>query len=220
MFVRANVFISYSKNMILWKKFSDLVLKKIRTTFSVEISRNKFLEVMFLILVVLQCTSSDKRIASNESADGTGSSSYNESEVKEEQTESSFSTRSTSIEADRVRGCVQGDCVSGTGVYIYDNDDEYSGSFVNDLRNGSGRMKYKNGAMLEGTFEMGKMIGPGKVRFPDTSIYEGDFQDEKNSAEGIMYSSFDHSKRHCRIENKIVLCGGPLQESGDIKPLH
>ncbi|KAK2619863.1 hypothetical protein CFV95_013070 [Leptospira interrogans] len=243
MFVRANVFISYSKNMILWKKFSDLVLKKIRITFSVEISRNKFLEVMFLILVVLQCTSSDKRIASNESADGTGSSSYNESEVKEEQTESSFSTRSTSIEADRVRGCVQGDCVSGTGVYIYDNDDEYSGSFVNDLRNGSGRMKYKNGdrfegsfkddlrdgkgtyifkngAMLEGTFEMGKMIGPGKVRFPDTSIYEGDFQDEKNSAEGIMYSSFDHSKRHCRIENKIVLCGGPLQESGDIKPLH
>ncbi|EMP08716.1 MORN repeat protein [Leptospira interrogans serovar Pyrogenes str. 200701872] len=124
-------------------------LKKIRTTFSVEISRNKFLEVMFLILVVLQCTSSDKRIASNESADGTGSSSYNESEVKEEQTESSFSTRSTSIEADRVRGCVQGDCVSGTGVYIYDNDDEYSGSFVNDLRNGSGRMKYKMGIDLK-----------------------------------------------------------------------
>lgn len=242
MFVRANVFISYSKNMIRWKQFSNLVFKEIRTSLPVEIFRSKFLEVMFLILVLLQCTSSDKRITSNESADGgIGSSSYSESEVKEEQTESSFSARSTSMEA--ARGCVQGDCVSGTGVYIYDNDDEYSGSFVNDLRNGSGRMKYKNGdrfegsfkddlrdgkgtyifkngAMLEGTFEMGKMIGPGKVRFPDTSIYEGDFQDEKNSAEGVMYSSFDHSKRHCRIENKVVLCGGPLQESGDIKPLH
>ncbi|TQE64438.1 MORN repeat-containing protein [Leptospira noguchii] len=244
MFVRANVFISYSKNMILWKQLLNLILKKISTTFSIEISRNKFFEVMFLILIVVQCTSGDKRMTSNESADnGAGSSSYNESEVKEEQAESSSSSRSTSMETDRIRGCVQGDCVSGTGVYIYDNDDEYSGSFVNDLRNGSGRIKYKNGdrfegsfkddlrdgkgtyifkngAMLEGIFEMGKMIGPGKVRFPDTSIYEGDFQDEKNSAEGVMYSSFDHSKRHCRIENKIVLCGGPLQESGDIKPLH
>lgn len=88
------------------------------------------------------------------------------------------------------------------------------------MRDGKGTYIFKNGAMLEGTFLMGQMIGPGKVRFPDTSIYEGEFQDEKNSSEGVLYSSFDNSKRHCKIEDKVVLCGGPLLESGDIQPLH
>ncbi|WP_243397967.1 MORN repeat-containing protein [Leptospira kmetyi] len=226
MFVSENDFISYSKNMMRF------------------FLRYSFCGVMFLCVFV-QCSYGDKKMAPNESASGAGRSAYsdeNERNAEEEQT--TTASRSTSgATADPTRGCIQGDCVSGTGTYVYDNDDEYRGGFLNDLRNGSGRIKYKNGdrfegtfkddlkdgkgtyifkngAMLEGTFEMGKMNGPGKVRFPDTSVYEGEFQDEKNSSEGVLFSAFDHSKKHCRIENKIVLCGGPVAESGDIKPLH
>ncbi|WP_173380633.1 MORN repeat-containing protein [Leptospira mayottensis] len=244
MFVSANVFISYSKNMILLKQIQNSISNRIYSPFLTRTLYNSLLGVMFLIFAV-QCSYGDKKISPNEPTNDTGNSdSYkNDTTEQEEQTSSSFSDRSISAEVNPIRGCIQGDCISGIGTYIYDNDDEYKGSFSNDLRNGPGKMKYKNGdrfegnfkddlkdgkgtyifkngAMLEGTFQMGKMIGPGKVRFPDTSIYEGEFQDEKNSAEGVMYSSFDHSKRHCKIENKIVLCGGPILESEDIKPLH
>ncbi|EMO21268.1 MORN repeat protein [Leptospira santarosai str. HAI134] len=237
MFVSANVFISYSKNMILLKKIQNSIhrpLSPIRT----KALRNSLFGVMFLIFAV-QCSYGDKKISPNEPANEAGNSFEDETKVQEEQTPSSDRTMGVGP----IRGCIQGDCFSGTGTYIYDNDDEYKGSFSNDLRNGPGRMIYKNGdrfegnfkddlkdgkgtyifrngAILEGTFQMGKMVGPGKVRFPDTSIYEGEFQDEKNSIEGVMYSSFDHSKRHCKIENKIVLCGGPVLESGNIQPLH
>ncbi|EMY78230.1 MORN repeat protein [Leptospira weilii serovar Ranarum str. ICFT] len=243
MFVSANVFISYSKNMIFLKQILNSISKKVR---SIGVFRNTFPGVMFLILfLAVQCSSGDKKIPPNEP---TGEAVPYESEKTEpgEQTSdtaASVSDRSAPAQSDTIRGCIQGDCFSGTGTYVYDNDDEYIGSFSNDLRNGPGRIKYKNGdrfegsfkndlrdgkgtyifkngAMLEGTFLMGQMIGPGKVRFPDTSIYEGEFQDEKNSSEGVLYSSFDHSKRHCKIEDKVVLCGGPILESGDIKPLH
>ncbi|OOV41860.1 hypothetical protein GS511_04190 [Leptospira borgpetersenii] len=243
MFVSTNVFISYSKNMILLKQIQNSIPNRIYSSFLMRILRNSLLGVMFLIFVI-QCSYGNKKISPNGSTnDIENSDSYNNETVEQEEQTSTTSDRSISTEAGPIRGCIQGNCISGTGTYIYDNDDEYKGSFLNDLRNGPGRMIYKNGdrfegnfkddlkdgkgtyifkngAILEGTFQMGKMIGPGKVRFPDTSIYEGEFQDEKNSAEGVMYSSFDHSKRHCKIENKIVLCGGPVLESGNIKPLH
>nr|WP_232371734.1 hypothetical protein [Leptospira ainazelensis] len=191
---------------------------------------------LFLILFA-QCSSGDKKIAPNESASGAGRSAYSADEPQinqeEEAAPSGASDRSANADPDAkpTQGCIQGECNSGSGTYVYDNGDEYRGSFQNGLRNGPGRIKYangdrfdggfkddlkegkgtyifKNGALLEGTFQAGSMMGPGKVRFPDTSVYEGDFQDERNSAEGTMSSSFDGSKQNCRIQNKIVLCGG------------
>ncbi|MCG6167744.1 hypothetical protein LFX25_07890 [Leptospira sp. FAT2] len=239
MSVSENGFISYSKNMILLRSLQSFSVGNFD-------SKTLCLGVMFLITTV-HCSYGDKKMAPNESASGAGRSAYYEDErPSEEDQPSSASNRSVTPENEPpspTRGCIQGDCTNGTGTYVYDNDDEYRGSFTNDLRNGSGRIKYKNGdrfdgtfkddvkdgkgtyifkngAMLEGNFQAGKMIGPGKVRFPDTSIYEGEFQDEKNSSEGILYSAFDHSRKHCRIENKVVLCGGPVAESSDIKPLH
>ncbi|EMN91299.1 hypothetical protein BUQ74_12495 [Leptospira weilii serovar Heyan] len=242
MFVGANVFISYSKNMILLKQIQNSVSNRSDSPLLMRTLRNSILGVMFLILIfAVQCSYGDKKISPNDITNDTENSDSLHNDTTEQEVQTS--DRSVSAKTDSIRGCIQGDCISGIGTYIYDNDDEYKGSFSNDLRNGPGRMRYKNGdrfegnfkddlkdgkgtyifkngAMLEGTFEMGKMIGPGKVRFPDTSIYEGEFQDEKNSAEGIMYSSFDHSKRHCKIENKIILCGGPVLEPGNLKPLH
>nr|PJZ92721.1 hypothetical protein CH379_11660 [Leptospira ellisii] len=192
--------------------------------------------LMFLLLSIA-CSSGDKKLSPNESASGAGRSAYMEEETA--------SDRSSTADPGNApgKGCIQGDCVNGRGTYVYDNNDEYVGSFQNDMRNGSGKMKYangdkfdgtfkddlkegtgtyifKNGSILEGNFQTGAMTGPGKVRFPDTSVYEGEFQDEKNSSSGTLSSSFDGSKKQCRVENKIVLCGGNVGESGNIDPLH
>ncbi|MBM9579773.1 hypothetical protein JWG45_21730 [Leptospira sp. 201903070] len=226
-----NVSIQYSKIMILFSaletRFVSFKNSKLQT----------FANVLVFLILFTQCSSGDRKNVSNETANGASRSTYSEDEAqknREEETSSSnASSRSTAVDPDAkpTKGCIQGDCNSGTGTYVYDNGDEYRGSFQNDLRNGPGRIKYangdrfdgefkddlkegkgtyifKNGALLEGTFQAGSMMGPGKVRFPDTSVYEGEFQDERNSAEGTMSSSFDGSKQNCRIQNKIVLCGG------------
>ncbi|TGK33218.1 hypothetical protein EHQ12_17945 [Leptospira gomenensis] len=193
--------------------------------------------VLMFLFIYISCSSGDKKLSPDEPAN-----TASRSAAMEEQTASDRSTIADPGNAPG-KGCIQGDCVNGRGTYVYDNDDEYSGSFQNDMRNGSGRMKYangdkfegtfkddvkegngtyifRNGSILEGNFQNGTMIGMGKVRFPDTSVYEGEFQDEKNSASGTLSSSFDGSKKQCRVENKIVLCGGTLGETGNIDPLH
>ncbi|EMO28070.1 hypothetical protein LEP1GSC170_1715 [Leptospira interrogans serovar Bataviae str. HAI135] len=42
MFVRANVFISYSKNMILWKQLLNLILKKLVLLFQLKFPVTNF----------------------------------------------------------------------------------------------------------------------------------------------------------------------------------
>ncbi|RHX90722.1 hypothetical protein DLM75_10050 [Leptospira stimsonii] len=225
-----NSSILYSKIMILFKT--------IETRFvSLENSKSIVLAATFAVSILfVHCSSGDKKISPNESASGAGRSAYQEDEPQnneDQETSAGAANRSANVDpnAKQTQGCIEGNCTSGIGTYVYDNGDEYRGSFQNDLRNGSGKIKYangdkfdgtfkddlkegkgtyifKNGALLEGTFQAGAMLGPGKVRFPDTSVYEGDFQDERNSAEGTMSSSFDGSKQNCRIQNKIVLCGG------------
>ncbi|PJZ55217.1 MORN repeat-containing protein [Leptospira adleri] len=226
-----NASIQYSKIMILFRVFAARFVSLKNSKLST------FLSTFVFLILFTQCSGGDKKLAPNESASGAGRSAYSEDEPQNNETEESNSSgaenRSASADpnAKPTQGCIEGDCASGIGTYIYDNGDEYRGAFQNDLRNGSGRIKYangdkfdgtfkddlkegkgtyifKNGALLEGTFQAGAMMGPGKVRFPDTSVYEGDFQDERNSAEGTMSSSFDGSKQNCRIQNKIVLCGG------------
>jgi hypothetical protein len=63
-------------------------------------------------------------------------------------------------------GCVQGDCVNGTGTYRWANGDHYEGQFKDGERHGRGTLYYANGGR-----------------------YEGQFRDDKRSGLGIEYSS-------------------------------
>ncbi|XDD51662.1 MORN repeat-containing protein [Leptospira sp. WS92.C1] len=237
-------FISYSKIMILLQTYiktkSNPSVRTLKQNPSIGLP--SFL-VMFLFLLS-NCSGGNLKTEPNESANRVESSTYIEDKKTEREAETTdVSDRSETPDSKDGKGCIEGNCTTGNGTFVYDNGDEYKGGFLDDMRNGSGKIRYtngdkfdgifkddlkdgkgtyvfKNGAILEGTFQAGSLIGPGKVRFPDTSIYEGEFQDEKNSSEGTLSSTRDGSKRNCKIENKIVLCGGPSGNTGNIKPLH
>jgi len=42
-------------------------------------------------------------------------------------------------------GCISGDCVSGYGVYEWDNGDKYAGESKGNLLHGQGTYTYANG---------------------------------------------------------------------------
>jgi len=54
-------------------------------------------------------------------------------------------------------GCVMGDCLSGYGVYVYDNDDVYDGYWKDGKRNGRGIYSFVNGGAWSAAY---KLIGP------------------------------------------------------------
>ncbi|MDH5655602.1 MAG: hypothetical protein OEZ34_06820 [Spirochaetia bacterium] len=85
------------------------------------------------------------------------------------------------------KGCFYGNCVEGTGVFVYEDGDVYGGSFRNAKRYGRGEIIYKNGSKFTGFFVNDLKNGNGKYEFSNGDIYEGNFNDGRPEGEGIYY---------------------------------
>ncbi len=89
-------------------------------------------------------------------------------------------------------GCVQGDCNSGFGFYIYDNGDRYEGNWQEGKRNGKGIQNQENGTIYDGDFYNDQYHGKGKITFsgdtfyPSGSSYIGDFANNKLDGYGTF----------------------------------
>ena len=75
-------------------------------------------------------------------------------------------------------GCVDGNCKSGFGTYIYkDGAAKYSGNFTNGMPDGVGTIYYANGERYKGDWALGSFNGEGVLYLPDGTEVVGFWKD-------------------------------------------
>ena len=73
------------------------------------------------------------------------------------------------------KGCVEGNCENGWGIYEYYVGDiyqgRYEGNFEGGKRTGKGKFIWANGIFYEGEFSDNRITGEGIYSWPDGSTY-------------------------------------------------
>lgn len=77
------------------------------------------------------------------------------------------------ISAEQRKGCLQGDCMNGFGVYRFQQGDRYEGTFVDGKPEGHGIVLYQNGDRYEGEMQEGAFTGFGTYYEKSGAIFEG-----------------------------------------------
>lgn len=108
--------------------------------------------------------------------------------------------------------CVSGDCVNGSGTYlfpsgatysgqfsagklnghgtlIFSNGDRYEGQWANHYRDGRGTFIYRNGEKYTGEFKRNHFQGQGKFFYANGSVYQGAWNQSRRSGPGRLTSS-------------------------------
>lgn len=83
------------------------------------------------------------------------------------------------------KGCVLGDCQTGTGTFVYENGDRYVGAFKDGQRDGKGTFEYANGDRFVGEYAAGKRNGEGTYIFKNGDRYVGRFKDGLRDGQGV-----------------------------------
>lgn len=71
--------------------------------------------------------------------------------------------------------CLNGNCINGTGTYIYENMSYYTGSFEEGKPNGKGSMYYNNGSTYVGEWSNGDYYGDGVITYANGKTLSGYF---------------------------------------------
>lgn len=71
------------------------------------------------------------------------------------------------------KGCLQGDCQNGFGIYRFEEGDRYEGTFVQGQPEGHGIVTYQNGDRYEGEMQAGAFAGFGIYYEKSGAIFEG-----------------------------------------------
>lgn len=61
------------------------------------------------------------------------------------------------------KGCISGDCINGSGTYIYKDGTKYEGDFEDRMANGKGISHYTNGDIYEGAWKNHTFHGKGTL---------------------------------------------------------
>ena len=88
-------------------------------------------------------------------------------------------------------GCVQGDCVDGTGTLYYTGGNRYEGQFKAGVVHGQGALTYignpiTSGNRYEGQFKGGTFHGQGTYTFADGTKYVGDWKAGIRHGQGTL----------------------------------
>ena len=75
--------------------------------------------------------------------------------------------------------CISGNCINGTGTFIFPSGGKYSGHFVNSKLAGQGTFYYTNGNIYTGDWRNNIREGVGQLVMPTGDEYTGDFKANK-----------------------------------------
>jgi len=95
--------------------------------------------------------------------------------------------------------CLEGDCKNGTGTYLFENNNKYTGSFKEGVPHGEGSMVYfSDSSEYSGAWVEGKKQGKGIFKFKKNGVivatYEGFFinnQMHTNTGEIAKFTTSD-----------------------------
>ncbi len=98
-------------------------------------------------------------------------------------------------------GCVQGDCVDGTGTLYYTGGNRYEGQFKAGVVHGQGALTYignpiTSGNRYEGQFKGGTFHGQGTYTFADGTKYVGDWKAGIRHGQGTLTVSDPHGSKY------------------------
>lgn len=85
----------------------------------------------------------------------------------------------TPISTANRKGCIQGDCQDGYGIYNFQQGDRYEGTFANGKPDGHGIVMYQNGDRYEGEMQAGAFTGFGIYYEKSGGIFEGSWSGGK-----------------------------------------
>ncbi len=71
------------------------------------------------------------------------------------------------------KGCVEGNCQNGDGIYVYRDNTRYEGAFVNSVAHGKGICYYSDGDMYVGEWSNHNFDGFGTMYISDGTVLEG-----------------------------------------------
>ncbi|MEZ4795720.1 MAG: hypothetical protein R2785_01005 [Flavobacteriaceae bacterium] len=92
----------------------------------------------------------------------------------------------TLLEPNNDKYCLVGNCQNGTGLYKYNNDVTYFGTFRNGRRHGFGDLRFPNGQYYIGEFNNDLKEGVGFYVWSDDKHYSGQWKNDTYHGKGIM----------------------------------
>jgi hypothetical protein len=130
--------------------------------------------------------------------------------------------------------CLQGDCVTGTGVYAWPDGTRYEGGFqdtrfagrgvytwpdgrryegqfIDGQRHGRGIYIWPSGAVYEGQWQGGRRHGLGTYRWPDGARYEGQWAEDAKNGLGVYRFADGHTESG-RWQNDVLVAPMPSLE--------
>ncbi len=95
------------------------------------------------------------------------------------------------------KGCIEGDCQDGFGVYIYFDQKKYEGYWKNGKRHGKGKEYIKLDLLVyDGEWFNDECHGKGIVYYFDKIEYEGEWKDGYQSGFGTLYHLGSKNKKY------------------------
>ncbi len=83
-------------------------------------------------------------------------------------------------------GSVVGKLPEGEGVFQYNDESRYEGTFRNGVMEGHGLLSWPDGRIMEGNFVNGRLEGEGHCLWPDGSSYTGHFAEGRMDGPGVF----------------------------------
>ena len=191
---------------------------------------------LFSAALLIGCQSSQTQDGSSDTSTEQSTTDRSGEPVTIEETQKEPQTRKV-----LGQGCIGGNCDTGTGTFIYESGDRYTGPFEKGMREGTGVMEYANGDRYEGEyhsdirqgngtyifrnkdvyagrFNAGGREGKGAYTFADTGeVFEGEFAEDGRKANGYIKRGDNYYL--CKITDSKLFCTTtPVKDPGKLKP--
>lgn len=106
--------------------------------------------------------------------------------------------------------CISGNCIDGTGTYLYSSGAKYVGDFKDGRMNGYGMCKYSDGSIYKGDWKNGYPDGKGKKVYSDGTEWTGRWK------EGQPINKFENKFNSNKIPNNSSIATKAIPTEGCI----